>query len=112
MSETILREVRRGFYVVGVFYGHLGIFVNPSHRAVAIARNEGHQACMLPGISVEDCLFVDEDDHEQIILHNIYNPCQMIKNKRSALPRLWEIMEQYRQEEQIVIGNFNLHHEL
>ncbi|KAF2233842.1 hypothetical protein EV356DRAFT_416528, partial [Viridothelium virens] len=55
----MLREVRNGFYVVGVFYGHPGIFVNPSHRAIAIARQEGHQAFMLPGISAEACLFAD-----------------------------------------------------
>ena len=37
MAEKMLREVRKGFYVVGCFYGHPGVFVNPSHRAIAIA---------------------------------------------------------------------------
>ncbi len=59
MAEVILNEVRSGFYVVGVFYGHPGVFVNPSHRAISIARNEGHEAIMLPGVSAEDCLFAD-----------------------------------------------------
>ena len=59
MAEKMLREVRNGFYVVGIFYGHPGIFVNPTHRAIAIARQEGHQAFMLPGISAEACLFSD-----------------------------------------------------
>ncbi|THU83556.1 tetrapyrrole methylase [Dendrothele bispora CBS 962.96] len=59
MAELMLKEVRNGLDVVGVFYGHPGVFVNPSHRALAIARSEGYQARMLPGVSAEDCLFAD-----------------------------------------------------
>jgi uncharacterized protein YabN with tetrapyrrole methylase and pyrophosphatase domain len=55
----MLRSVRAGLKVIGVFYGHPGVFVTPSHRAIAIARNEGYSAQMLPGISAEDCLFAD-----------------------------------------------------
>ena len=55
----MLKEVRAGSKVVGVFYGHPGVFVFPSHRAIAIARQEGYQARMLPGISAEDCLYAD-----------------------------------------------------
>ena len=49
MAEVMLHDVRKGLTVVGVFYGHPGVFVNPSHRAIAIARREGYQAMMLPG---------------------------------------------------------------
>nr|6QZY_A Chain A, Peptide N-methyltransferase [Omphalotus olearius] len=59
MSELMVREVRKGLDVVGVFYGHPGVFVNPSHRALAIAKSEGYRARMLPGVSAEDCLFAD-----------------------------------------------------
>ncbi|KAJ4470804.1 tetrapyrrole methylase [Lentinula aciculospora] len=59
MAEVMLKEVRNGLTVVGVFYGHPGVFVNPSHRALAIAESEGYKARMLPGISAEDCLFAD-----------------------------------------------------
>ena len=59
MAEVMLREVRQGFYVVGCFYGHPGVFAHPTHRALSIARNEGYEATMLPGISAEDCLFAD-----------------------------------------------------
>jgi hypothetical protein len=59
MAEVMLREVRQGHYVVGVFYGHPGMFVNPSHRAIAIARDEGFEAFMLPAISAEDVLYAD-----------------------------------------------------
>ncbi len=54
---AILSSVRKGLYVVGIFYGHPGIFVNPSRRALTIARQEGYQALMLPAVSSIDCLF-------------------------------------------------------
>jgi uncharacterized protein YabN with tetrapyrrole methylase and pyrophosphatase domain len=59
MTEHIIDHVRRGLSVCAVFYGHPGIFVFPSHRAVDQARSEGFHAVMLPGISAEDCLFAD-----------------------------------------------------
>ncbi|WP_053067835.1 SAM-dependent methyltransferase [Xenorhabdus khoisanae] len=59
MAEVMLRALRQGKYVVGVFYGHPGVFVNPSHRAIAIAKEEGFRAEMLAGISAEDNLFAD-----------------------------------------------------
>ena len=59
MVERILAPVREGRYVVAAFYGHPGVFVYPSHEAVRIARGEGFEAEMLPGISAEDCLFAD-----------------------------------------------------
>ena len=55
----MLQEVRAGKDVLGVFYGHPGVFVSPSHRALAIARSEGYKAKMLPGVSAEDYMFAD-----------------------------------------------------
>ena len=59
MVERMLAPVRRGQEVCAAFYGHPGVFVDPSHEAVKRARAEGHEARMLPGISAEDCLFAD-----------------------------------------------------
>ncbi|KAG6330821.1 hypothetical protein ID866_8267 [Astraeus odoratus] len=59
MCEVMLKDVRAGNDVLGIFYGHPGVFVSPSHRAIAIARDEGFQAKMLPGISAEDYMFAD-----------------------------------------------------
>ncbi|KAI1360941.1 hypothetical protein F5Y08DRAFT_316130, partial [Xylaria arbuscula] len=59
MAEVMLKSVRTGLNVVGVFYGHPGGFVSPSRRALTIARSEGYKSLMLPGISAEDCLFAD-----------------------------------------------------
>lgn len=59
MADEMLKYVRRGKSVCGVFYGHPGVFVYPSHRAVQIAKSEGYKAAILPAISALDCLFAD-----------------------------------------------------
>jgi uncharacterized protein YabN with tetrapyrrole methylase and pyrophosphatase domain len=59
MSGRMLEPVREGLDVCVAFYGHPGVFVDPSHRAIGIARAEGRRARMLPGVSAEDCLFAD-----------------------------------------------------
>ncbi|QSX36435.1 SAM-dependent methyltransferase [Shewanella sedimentimangrovi] len=59
MVEVMLAEVRQGKKVVGAFYGHPGIFAKSPHEAVALAKSEGFEAKMLPGISSEDCLYAD-----------------------------------------------------
>jgi uncharacterized protein YabN with tetrapyrrole methylase and pyrophosphatase domain len=59
MVGRILYYVRAGDSVCAAFYGHPGVFVYPSHKAIRDARAEGYQAVMLPGISAEDCLFAD-----------------------------------------------------
>jgi Tetrapyrrole (Corrin/Porphyrin) Methylases len=59
MAELMLREVRRGLTVVGVFHGHPGYFVSPARRALAIASIEGYETAMLPGVSAPDCMFSD-----------------------------------------------------
>nr|GAT55653.1 tetrapyrrole methylase [Mycena chlorophos] len=57
MCEVMLNATRAGKSVLAVFYGHPGVFVSPTHRAIAIARAEGYAATMLPGVSAEDYLF-------------------------------------------------------
>ncbi|PWB31418.1 hypothetical protein DCO48_17315 [Pseudomonas sp. SDI] len=59
MSEAMLHPVRQGEHVVAVFYGHPGIFVLSTHRAIAIARREGYRAVMRAGICALDCLCAD-----------------------------------------------------
>ena len=59
MANSILAPARRGAAVAAAFYGHPGVFVAPSHEAVARARAEGIPARMLPAVSAEDCLFAD-----------------------------------------------------
>lgn len=59
MVEEILAAVRQGLDVCAVFYGHPGVFVNPSHEAIAAAKKLGYPARMLPAVSAEDCLVAD-----------------------------------------------------
>ena len=59
MVGRILDNVKKGLEVCTVFYGHPGVFVQPAHEAIRIAKLEGFDARMLPGISAEDCLFAD-----------------------------------------------------
>lgn len=59
MVQTMVAAVREGQDVVGVFYGHPGVFAYPPHEAIRRLRAEGYEAQMLPGISAEDCLFAD-----------------------------------------------------
>lgn len=51
--------VRQGLKVVVIFYGHPGIFVLSTHRAVKIARREGHKAVMKASVSALDTLCAD-----------------------------------------------------
>lgn len=59
MIERTLKYVREGLNVCVIYYGHPGIFVYASHQSIKLARGEGFDAKMLPGISAEDCLFAD-----------------------------------------------------
>ena len=59
MVDHMLREVRRGRRVCAAFYGHPGVFAWPTHRAIELARAEGYEAHMEPGISAADCLYAD-----------------------------------------------------
>lgn len=57
--ELMMAEVRAGKRVCGVFYGHPGIFAWSPHKAIEVARAEGFEAHMEPGVSAEDCLYAD-----------------------------------------------------
>lgn len=59
MTEAMLHPVRQGENVVAIYYGHPGVFVLSTHRAIQIARREGLRARMKPGISALDCLCAD-----------------------------------------------------
>jgi hypothetical protein len=59
MTEAMLYYMRQGQKVVGIYYGHPGIFVLSTHRAIQIARREGYRAAMRAGISALDTLCAD-----------------------------------------------------
>jgi RimJ/RimL family protein N-acetyltransferase/precorrin-6B methylase 1 len=59
MVAAMLAEVRAGKRVCGAFYGHPGVFAGVPHDAIEVARREGYDARMEPGVSAEDCLYAD-----------------------------------------------------
>jgi precorrin-2 methylase len=59
MAELMLRQVRLGKNVVGVFHGHPGVLVMAARRALAIAEIQGYETHLLPAVSSIDCLFAD-----------------------------------------------------
>jgi hypothetical protein len=59
IARRLVGAVQSGLHVCAVFYGHPGVFVDPSHDAIRRLRRAGYSARMLPGISTEDCLFAD-----------------------------------------------------
>lgn len=85
MAELMLRPLRQGLNVVGIFYGHPGVFVYPSHRAIAIARQEGHDAFMLPAISALDCLFADLGIDPSTPGCQIFEATDLILRRRTLL---------------------------
>ena len=59
MTAKIVGCLERFDTVVAAFYGHPGLFVAPSHQAIRLARERGHEALMLPAVSSLDCLVCD-----------------------------------------------------
>jgi len=59
MAGRMVEMVRRGKDVAVVFYGHPGVFVDPTFAAINQVREMGRPAVMLPGISAEDCMIAD-----------------------------------------------------
>ncbi len=57
--EVMMVEVRAGKKVCAAFYGHPGIFAWSPHEVIKVARAEGYDARMEPGVSAEDCLYAD-----------------------------------------------------
>lgn len=82
MVERILAEVRAGKYVCALFYGHPGVFVTPSHNAIAIARKEGYDAVMLPAVSAEDCLYADLGVDPSMPGLQIYEATDLLLHRR------------------------------
>lgn len=52
------------------------------------------------------------DITSKIVIHNVYNPPRSSDHRASCLPHLRTALSAYHGEEQIILGNLNLHHEL
>lgn len=49
-------------------------------------------------------------DGSHIPIHNIYNPPQSLDNRTSVLPIVSRLIEAEMAGDQVVLGDFNLHH--
>lgn len=101
MAEALLHYVRRGKKVVAVYYGHPGIFAMPAHRAVHIARAEGHEAVMRPGISALDYLVADIGFDPALPGLTTFEATDMLLRKRTIDPSLHVVLWQVG-----VVGEF------
>lgn len=86
MTDTVVSAVRSGARVCFVFYGHPGIFVNPSSRAISILRDEGYHAEVLPAISSIDCLFADLGIDPSRAGLQIFDATDLLLRKRQLDP--------------------------
>lgn len=95
MAQSMVEEVRAGKYVCCALYGHPGVIASIGHMAISLARREGYNAKMEPGISAEDCLFADLDIDPGYFGCQNYEVTQLLFYKHAidpyALLILWHI---------------------
>jgi hypothetical protein len=101
MAEALLHYVRLGKKVVAVYYGHPGIFAMPAHRAIHIARAEGHEALMRPGISALDYLVADVGFDPSLPGLQSFEATDMLLRQRRIDPTLHVVLWQVG-----VVGEF------
>lgn len=82
IAEQIVCFVRKGLNVCAAFYGHPGVFVEPSHAAIRRARAEGFPARMLPAISAMDCLYADLSVDPGTLGSQSYGATQFLRQVR------------------------------
>ncbi len=102
MKQEIIDAVVAGKKVVAAFYGHPGVFVNPSHAAISELREMGYSAQMLPGISAEDCLVADLGMDPAHYGCQSYEATQFLFRKYTIDPYMMQIIWQIG-----VIAEFN-----
>lgn len=105
MAEAMLYPVRRGQKSVAVFYGHPGVFATPTHRAIELARSEGHMAKMRPGISALDYLIADLGFDPALPGLLSYEASDMLLRRRLIDTTLHVVLWQVG-----VVGDFEFNH--
>lgn len=54
----------------------------------------------------------DQQSQERVVIHNVYNLPKTSSNRQSALPQVREALEHHQTNEEVLLGDFNLHHPL
>ena len=90
----IIQSVEKGMRVCAAFYGHPGVFVNPSHRVIDILKKRNFSVKMEPGISAEDCLIADLGIDPAEYGCQSYEATQFLFRKYSLDPYMTQIIWQ------------------
>lgn len=59
VTDKILLSLDKFNFVCVVFYGHPSVFADPGLESIYIAKKNGAETVILPGVSAEDCMFAD-----------------------------------------------------
>ena len=84
MTDRIMSFVERGVDVCVVCYGHPGVCVYPTRKAIQRARALGVRTTMLPAVSFIDCLIADLDVDPAIDGLALYDATSFLMEKRSV----------------------------
>eukprot|EP01113_Clastostelium_recurvatum_P029075 TRINITY_DN350_c1_g1_i4.p1 TRINITY_DN350_c1_g1~~TRINITY_DN350_c1_g1_i4.p1 ORF type:complete len:769 (+),score=175.33 TRINITY_DN350_c1_g1_i4:58-2364(+) len=94
MRLEMVNEVKKGKHVVGVFYGHPGVFVMPAHKALLEAKYYNFYAKMLAGVSAEDCLFADLGVDPALPGYQTFEATDMLLYQRTIDPHMHVVVWQ------------------
>ncbi|MBT0586630.1 SAM-dependent methyltransferase [Alteromonas oceanisediminis] len=94
MCDRIINSVEAGQKVCAAFYGHPGVFVNPSHRVIEVLKERGFSVMMEPGISAEDCLVADLGIDPAAFGCQSYEATQFLFRRYTLDPHMTQIIWQ------------------
>jgi uncharacterized protein YabN with tetrapyrrole methylase and pyrophosphatase domain len=94
MMNEIVEKVQSGNKVCAAFYGHPGVFVDPSHDAVNYLKKRGFTVLMEPGISAEDCLIADLGIDPAAYGCQSYEATQFLLRQYTISPHMTQIIWQ------------------
>ena len=110
MTDRIVDAVVAGQKVCVAFYGHPGVFVNPSHAAIKRVQALGLRAEMLPGISAEDCLVADLGIDPAAFGCQSYEATQFLFRNYTLDPHMTQIVWQIGLAGEATLGMLNADH--
>ena len=110
MAGRIVDAVVAGQKVCAAFYGHPGVFVNPSHEAIKQVQALGLRAEMLPGISAEDCLVADLGIDPASFGCQSYEATQFLFRNYTLDPHMTQIIWQIGLAGEATLGVLNADH--
>jgi exonuclease III len=87
----------------------------PSRVCFFVNKRLDNSKCHFKEYSRDLCSIVlntGETDAERIVVSNVYNQPQRTDDRTSAIPLLEQLLDTAADKEHIVVGDFNLHHEI